>query len=93
MCLELLSSRFTSATMAARTSSVRTPIHEGKGPVEHEDEEDEEDDYDDIGMSQLGDAPFPTQFEEQVLETAFHHIRDRDLKIVSNDAYIIVAGY
>jgi hypothetical protein len=31
-----------SNTMAARTSSVCTPSHEGKGPVEHEDEDDED---------------------------------------------------
>ena len=43
-----------SNTMAAGTSSVRTPIHEGKGPTEHdveENEEDEDEDYDEIGMS------------------------------------------
>ena len=88
-----------SDTTAGGTSYVRTLDNRGKGPTEHDVEEDkgeedkDEEDYDEIGMSQLGDAPFPTQFEEQVLETAFHHIRDRDLKIVSNDAYIIVAGY
>ena len=89
-----------SDTMAAGASSVCTPAHEGKGPTEHEDEEDEdeededeEDDYNEIGMSQLGDAPFPTQSEEQVLETTFHHIRHNDLNIVSNDAYIVIAGY
>ena len=27
---------------------------------EDEEDEDEEEDYDEIGMSQLGDAPFPT---------------------------------
>ena len=44
-----------SDSMVAGTSSVHTPVHEGKGPAEHEDEEDddedEEDDYDEIGMS------------------------------------------
>ena len=40
-----------SNTMAAGTSSVRTPGHEGKGPLEHKDEEDKDDDYDEIGMS------------------------------------------
>jgi len=79
-----------SNTMAAGTSSVRTPIHEGKGPTE---DEDEEDDYDEIGMSQLGNAPFPTQFEEQVLKTTFRHMRDNDFNIVSNDTYIVIAGY
>ena len=60
-----------SDTTAGGTSYVRTPGNAGKGPVEHdveedEDEEDEdkdkdkEEDYDEIGMSQLGDAPFPT---------------------------------
>jgi hypothetical protein len=48
--------------MAAGTSFVRTPIHEGKGPVEHEEEE--EDEYNEIGMSQLGGALPPTLFEE-----------------------------
>ncbi|XP_066319188.1 uncharacterized protein [Miscanthus floridulus] len=59
--------------MAAGTSYVRTPDNAGKGPAEHDVEEDEdeddededEEDYDEIGMSQLGDAPFPTQFDEQ----------------------------
>jgi len=48
-----------SDTMAGGTSYVRTPGNTGKGPTEHDIEEDEED-YDEIGMSQLGDAPFPT---------------------------------
>ena len=75
-----------SDTMAVGTSSVRTLVHEGKGPTEHEDEEDddeddnededEEDDYDEIGMSQLGGAPFPSQFKDQVLQTTFRHTRD-----------------
>ena len=52
-------------TMAGGTSYVHTPSNLGKGPVEHdvvddEDEEEEDEDYDEIGMSQLGDAPFPT---------------------------------
>ena len=90
-----------SDTMAARTSYVHTPDNAGKGPAEHdveedEDEEDEnedeEEDYDEIGMSQLGDAPFPTQFDEQVLETTLRHIRHNYLNIVSNDAYIVIAG-
>ena len=51
-----------SDTMAGGTSYVRTPGNAGKGPVEHDVEEDE--DYDEIGMSQLGDALFPTQFDE-----------------------------
>ena len=54
--------------MVVGTSYVRTPDNAGKGPMEHdvEEDEDEEDedkdgeDYDEIGMSQLGDAPFPT---------------------------------
>ena len=46
--------------MAAGTSYVCTPGNAGKGPAEHNIEEDEEEDYDEIGMSQLGDAPFPT---------------------------------
>ena len=55
-----------SDTTAGGTSYVRTPSNAGKGPVEHDVEEDEdkdedaEEDYDEIGMSQLGDAPFPT---------------------------------
>ena len=83
--------------MAARTSYVRTPSNAGKGPAEHdveedEDEEDEEEDYDEIGMSQLGDAPFPTQFDEQVLETTLRHVRHNYLNIISNDAYIVIVG-
>ena len=68
--------------MAGGTSYVRTPGNHGKGPTEHdvedEDEEDKDDDkdkeedYDEIGMSQLGDAPFPIQFDAQVLETTLH---------------------
>ena len=86
-----------SDTTAGGTSYVRTPGNAGKGPAEHdieedEDEEDEEEDYDEIGMSQLGDAPFPTQFDEQVLETTLRHICHNYLNIVSNDAYIIIAG-
>ena len=53
-----------SDTTAGGTSYVRTPGNAGKGPMEHDIEEDEdedkEEDYDEIGMSQLGDAPFPT---------------------------------
>ena len=53
-----------SDTMAGGTSYIRTPGNAGKGPTEHDIEEDEdkdkEEDYDEIGMSQLGDAPFPT---------------------------------
>ena len=59
-----------SDTTAGGTSYVRTLDNRGKGPTEHdvedEDEEDKDDDkdkeedYDEIGMSQLGDAPFPT---------------------------------
>ena len=82
-------------TTATRTSYVRTPGNAGKGPAEHdveEDEDEEEDDYDEIGMSQLGDALFPTQFDEQVLETTLHHIRHNYLNIVSNGAYIVIAG-
>ena len=83
--------------MAAGTSSIRTPGNAGKGPMEHDneedkDEEDEEEDYDEIGMSQLGDAPFPTQFDEQVLETTLRHIHHNYLNIVSNDDYIVIAG-
>ena len=82
--------------MAGGTSYVHTPSSVGKGPVEHnieeDEDEDEEEDYDEIGMSQLGDAPFPTQFDEQVLETTIRHIRHNYLNIVSNDAYIIIAG-
>ena len=65
--------------MVAGTSYVHTLGNTGKGPVEHDvnEDEDEEDreDYNEIGMSQLGDAPFPTQFDAQVLETTLHHIR------------------
>ena len=55
-----------SNTTAGGTSYVRTPGNAGKGPVDNDVEEDEdkdedaEEDYDEIGMSQLGDAPFPT---------------------------------
>ena len=85
-----------SDTTAGGTSHVHTPDNVGKGPAEHdieEDEgEDEEEDYDEIGMSQLGDAPFPTQFDEQVLETTIRHIHHNYLNIVSNDAYIVIVG-
>ena len=87
-----------SDTTAGGTSYVCTPDNRGKGPVEHdvvedEDEEDEdEEDYDEIGMSQLGDEPFPTQFDEQVHETTLRHIRHNYLNIVSNDAYIVIVG-
>ena len=57
-----------SNSMTAGTSSVHTPAHEGKGPVEdEEDKDDDEDDnnnnnieYDQIEMSQLYGAPYPT---------------------------------
>ena len=63
-CLSTMPTREGSSdTTAGGTSYVRTPSNAGKGPVEHDVEEDEED-YDEIGMSQLGDAPFPTQFDE-----------------------------
>ena len=86
-----------SDTTAGGASYVCTPGNRGKGPAEHdveedEDEEDEDEDYDEIGMSQLGDAPFPTQFNEQVLKTTLRHIRHNYLNIVSNDAYIAIAG-
>ena len=81
-----------SDTTARGTSYVHTPGNVGKGPTEHDVEEDEEEDYDEIGMSQLGDAPFPTQFDEQVLETTIRHIRHNYLNIVSNDAYIVIVG-
>ena len=67
-----LSSSLCSSTMPTRvgssdttpggTSYVRTPGNAGKGPAEHDidEDEDEDEDYDEIGMSQLGDAPFPT---------------------------------
>ena len=79
---------------AGGTSYVRTPSNAGKGLAEHdvEEDEDEEEDYDEIGMSQLGDVPFPTQFDEQVLETTLHHIHHNYLNIVSNNAYIIIGG-
>ena len=97
LCLSTMPTRAGSSdTMAARTSYVRTPDNVGKGPVEHdieeEDDEDEEEDYDEIGISQLGDVPFPTKFDEQVHETTIRHIRHNYLNIVSNDAYIIIAG-
>ena len=61
--------------------------------MEHDVEEDEdEEDYDEIMMFQLGDAPFPTQFDKHVLETTICHIRHNYLNIVSNDAYIVIAG-
>ena len=75
--------------MAAGTSYVHNPGNACKGHVEHDVEEE---DYDEIGMSQLGDAPFPTQFDEQVLETTIRHIRHNYLNIVSNDAYIVIVG-
>jgi len=78
--------------MAGGTYYVRTPSNTGKGPAEHDVEEDEDEDYDEIEMSQLGDAPFPTQFDEQVLETTLRHIRHNYLNIVSNDAYIVIVG-
>ena len=78
--------------MAGGTSYVRTPSKAGKGPMEHDVEEDEEEDYDEIGMSQFGDAPFPTQFDTQVLETTLRDIRHNYLNIVSNDAYIVIVG-
>ena len=84
-----------SDTTAGGTSYVRTPSNVGKGPAEHnveEDEDEDEEDYDEIGMSQLGDAPFPTQFDEQVLETTIRHIHHNYLNIVSNDANIVIAG-
>ena len=87
-----------SDTTAGGTSSVHTSDNAGKGPTEHDVEEDkgeedkDEEDYDEIGMSQLGDAPFPTQFNEQVLETTIRHIRHNYLNIVSNDSYIVIAG-
>jgi len=84
-----------SDTTAAGTSYVRTPGNAGKGHAEHdveEDEDEEDKDYDEIGMSQLGDAPFPTQFNEQVLKTTLRHIRHNYLNIVSNDAYIVIVG-
>ena len=79
---------------AGRTSYVRTPGNTSKGSVKHdvEEDEDKEEDYDEIGMSQLGDAPFPTQFDEQVLETTIRHIHHNYLNIVSNDANIVIAG-
>ena len=53
-----------SDTTLGGTSYVRTPDNAGKGPAEHDvegdEDEDKEEDYDEIGMSQLGDAPFPT---------------------------------
>ena len=53
-----------SNTTAGGTSYVHTPGNAGKGPTEHDieedKEEDQEEDYDEIGMSQLGDALFPT---------------------------------
>ena len=85
-----------SDTTATGTSYVRTPSNAGKGPAEHDveedEDEDEEEDYDEIGMSPLGDAPFSTQFDKQVLETTLRHIRHNYLNIVSNDAYIIIVG-
>ena len=83
-----------SDTMAGGTSYVRTLGNAGKGSTEHDVEEDEEEEEDcnDIGMSQFGDAPFPTQFDEQVLETTLRHIRHNYLNNVSNDAYIVIVG-
>ena len=78
--------------MVAGTSYVHNSGNAGKGPAEHDVKEEEEEDYDEIGMSQLGDALFPTQFNEQVLKTTLRHIRHNYLNIVSNDAYIVIAG-
>ena len=78
--LSTMPTRATSSdTMAGGTSYVRTPGNRGKGLAEHdieedEDDEDEDEDYNEIGMSQLGDALFPTQFDAQVLETTIRHI-------------------
>ena len=85
-----------SDTTAGGTSYVRTPGNRGKGLAEHdieedEDDEDEDEDYNEIGMSQLGDALFPTQFDAQVLETTLRHIHHNYLNIVSNGAYIVIA--
>ena len=62
-----------SDTTTGGTSYVRTLGNADKGPMEHDVEEDEneDEDYDEIGMSQLGDAPFPTQFDEHVLKQPF----------------------
>jgi hypothetical protein len=85
--------------MATETSYVRTPGNAGKGLAEHdveeskdEEDEDEEEDYNEIGMSQLGDAPFSTRFDEQVYEITLRNICHNYLNIVSNDAYIVIVG-
>ena len=91
LCSSTMPTRVGSSDMTAGgTSYVRTPDNASKGPAEHDVEEDE--DYYEIRMSHLGDAPFPTQFDEQVLKTTLRHIRHNCLNIVSNDAYIIIAG-
>ena len=95
LCSSTISTRAGSSnTTAGGTPFVRTPRNHSKGPTELdvEKDKDEEVDYDEIGMSQLGDAPFPTQFDAQVLETTLHFIRYNYLNIVSNDAYIIITG-
>ena len=97
LCSSTMPTRARSSdTTAGGTSYVCTPGNAGKGPTEHDvvkdEDEDEEEDYDEIGMSQLGDAPFPTQFDEQVLETTICHIRHNYLNIISNDAYIVITG-
>ena len=65
------------------TSFVHTPTSGGKGPAEDENDEDGDDEdehkdhyveYDEIGMSQLYIASFPTQYDEQVLQTTLGHI-------------------
>jgi hypothetical protein len=69
--------------MTAGTLGVYTPAHESRGPAEYqmeqdEDEDDDEDEeYDEIGISQLGGAPLPTQLDEQVLQTTLGHISNK----------------
>jgi len=66
----------TTPPFAGTSSSVRTPTH-GKGPaLEDEDEEeeahadevwhDDDDEQEEIGLSQLDDAPFTSQWDIQV---------------------------
>jgi hypothetical protein len=57
-------------TTGARTSSVRTLVYEGEGPVQRDDEdEDEDEDYthqEEMNFFQLYGAPLGTQYDYQV---------------------------
>ena len=98
-------SMLTTTSSSPTMVGARTSIRHGKGPTEgasasthdayDDDEEDyDNDDYDEIGMPQLGGALFPTQGDEQVLPIPFCQTFEvRYLWILTNDAYLILAGY